>query len=791
MKLPLRWLAEYIDLPTTDPAELAMVLTSLGHEVEGVESLAVGWEGVVVGRVEAVGPHPTADRVRVCQVDTGDGTRQIICGAWNFEAGAYVPVAVPGALLPGDFVIGEREIRGVVSHGMICSEQELGLGEEHSGILVLDGEARPGSSFDELVELPDVVFDLAIGPNRPDAMSILGMARELAAYYDIGFSEPPDDLEPVPGATALTVTIDDPTGCRRFVAREVRGVTIAQSPMWMRHRLAKAGIRSISNVVDVTNYVMIEMGHPLHAFDAAKITGDSLSVRRAAPGETLVTLDGDERSLDPDDLIIYDGSGPASMSGTMGGLRSEVSDATSRVIMEAAAWDPPAIMYMSRRHALRSEASLRFERGVDPALSGRANRRASALVASLAGGEVLEGHVDVVAQEVEPVTVTLRLADVHRLLGPGLEAGQVADLLRRVGLGVSGEDPMLVTVPTFRPDITRPADLVEEVARIHGYDRFEATVPTGPAGGLDARQRRARYVRAALASAGLSQALSLPFVGPAELQKFGWSEDARLLTVKNPLRDEESKLRPSLLPGLLSALRRNLSYGASSVHLFEHGRVFSTEPDPDDPRLPIQPDRLAWVVYGPYGTARSGTPSAAADGRVALSVWRHLAASLGVDYRLTPAAVAGFHPGRTAACEVGGVVVGHVGEIHPQVARDWEIPGRVGMAELDLDPLLQPVTPVAGHTPSPYPHVDFDLSFRLAESTLAAELVTATSEAAGDLLENAHVFDEFVSSAGERALAIRYRLRANDRTLTGDDIAEVRRMMIAAAGRLGAELRGA
>lgn len=790
MKVPLRWLSEYIDLPTVDPAELAEVFTSLGHEVEGVEALSVGWTGVVIGRVEDVGPHPSADRVRVCQVDMGDGVRQIICGAWNFEAGAFVPVAVPGAVLPGDFQIGEREIRGVVSHGMICSERELGLGEEHSGILVLDRPAELGSSFDDLVELPDVVFDLAIGPNRGDAMSLLGMARELAAFYDIDYRQPADDLEVVPGDSKLAVTIDDPSGCRRFVAREIAGLVVDRSPMWMRHRLAKAGIRAVSNVVDVTNYVMVEMGHPLHAFDADKIAGDRLSVRRAADGETLVTLDGESRVLSNDDLIIYDGSGPISMSGTMGGLESEVSEETSRVIMEAASWDPPTVMFMSRRHGLRSEASLRFERGVDPELSDRANRRASAMVAALAGGQVIDGYSDLVAQELEPAKVTLHLADVHRLLGRGLDAARVSDLLARLGLGVDGDDPMVVTVPTFRPDLTRPADLVEEVARLHGYDRIEATLPTGPAGGLDERQRRTRAVSAALAGAGLSQAVSLPFVGPSDLRRLGWEDSEKLLTVKNPLRDEESKLRPSLLPGLLSALRRNLAYGAGAVHLFEQGRVFSVEPDPDHPRLPAQPKRLAWVVYGPYGTTRMES-STAADGQVALAVWRHLARALGVDYRLAPATVPGFHPGRTAACEVGGVVIGHVGELHPEAAREWEISGRVGVAEVDLEPLLAPVSPVQGFTPSVYPHVDFDLSFRVADAALASDLIAATSAAAGELLERARVFDEFRSPEGERALAIRYRLRARDRTLGGEEIGEVRMAMIAAAASTGAELRGA
>lgn len=787
MRLPLRWLQEYIDLPTTDPAELESVFTSLGHEVEGIVLLEPDWTDVVVGKVIEVSAHPSADRVRVCQVDTGTGPTQIICGAWNFEAGAFVPVALPGAVLPGEFRIGEREIRGVTSYGMICSERELGLGEDQAGILVLDDEPELGRPFAEIVELPDVVFDLAIGPNRPDAMSMVGTARDLAAYYDIEYRMPADELDQVDAATDLRVIVDDPHGCRRFTAFEIEGVRVDRSPMWMRHRLTKAGMRPISNVVDVTNYVMLELGHPLHAFDADTVEGELLRIKKAEPGERLVTLDGEERVLGSDDLIIYDEAGPTSMAGTMGGARSEVSSSTERVIMEAASWDPPTIMYMSRRHGLRSEASLRFERGVDPELAMVANRRASFLVAGLAGGRVLSGGVDEVAADFGPVTVELAVADVERLLGPGLDGPYVATLLRRLRLDVQGSDPMQVTVPTFRPDLTRPADLVEEVARIHGYDRFEATLPTGPAGGLDVGQRRLRRVHASLVGAGLSQAVSLPFVGQADLERLGVT-GMTLLTVKNPLRDEESKLRPSLLPGLLSALRRNLSYGASGVHLFESGRIFLVDPDSNDPRLPTQPKRLAWVMHGAFGN----TPEAmVADGRLSIAVWRRLAEAMGIDMEITPGFAPGFHPGRTAAITLRGQQVGHVGELHPETTRSWAIPGRVGIAEIDLGPLLDPVPAVSGFTPSVYPHVDFDLSFRVAADALAGDLLEKTSVAAGDLLESARVFDEFRSPAGERAIAIRYRLRADDRTLTAEEIATVRKAMIDAGSATGARLRGA
>ena len=794
MKVPLRWLQEFIDLPTKDPAELSAFLDMVGEKVEGFEVLQVEWSNVVVGRVLEINPHPEADRIRVCQVDVGDGPEQIVCGAWNFSEGAHVAVARPGALLPGNFEIGQRTIRGVDSNGMICSEKELGLGDDHAGILVLDGQPDLGSDFADLVELPDVVFDIEITTNRPDAMSLLGLARDLGAYLDIEHRIPQRILKTVPGATEIVVELGDPVGCRRFTAREIRGVTVERSPLWVRHRLAKAGMRAISNVVDVTNYVMLELGHPLHAFDADSIAGRRLVVKRAVPGEELVTLDGETRVLDGEDLIIYDDDGPTSMSGTMGGARSEVSPETVNVLMEAASWDPPTIMYMSRRHNLRSEASTRFERGVDPNLADEANRRATAMVAELAGGEVPESAIDVIGTAVEPVTVELEIAEVTRLLGPGFTRDGVVGILSRLGMEVRGQDAMEVVVPTFRPDVTRQADLVEEIARIHGFDKFAATLPTGTAGGLTAEQKRLRALHQALAGIGLSQAVTLPFVGEEDLLRLGIPL-GDVLRVKNPLRDEEGRLRPTMLPGLLNAVRFNLSHGASAVALFETGRVFAARPAHQDPRLPEQIDRLAWVAAGPVGLTALGEPGLMADGRVSLAVFRHLAAVLGLEgLDLTPATPTGYHPGRAAAVALNGVMIGHVGELSPMVAREYEIPGRVAVAELDLDPLVAPVGLRQAESPSVYPPVDFDLSFLVADGTPVSALLEATSDAGNSLLESAHVFDEFKGAGigeGERAVAIRYRLRAPDRTLTNEEVSPVREAMIEAARVLGAQLRGA
>lgn len=797
MKVSLAWLREFIDLPTTDVRELSYAFDMLGHTVDGVEHLDPGWTEVYVGEVLAIDPHPDADKVRVCQVDSGTGPTQIICGAWNFETGATVAVARPGAVLPGGFEIGKRAIRGVESHGMICSEAELGLGSDHAGILVLEDAPAIGTPFAELVELPDVVFDLEITTNRPDALSLLGIARDLGAWFDVDTRVPPIELVTAPGATPVAVEIADPVGCRRFTAREIIEVTVAESPLHLRHRLHKIGVRSVSNVVDVTNYVMFELGHPLHAFDAGAIEGDRLVVKRAEEGETMETLDHVTRRLTPDDLIIYDESGPTSMAGTMGGARSEVSRETSRVLMEAASWDPPTIMHMWRRHDLRSEAATRFERGVDPNLADVANQRACAMVQQIAGGEILEGAVDEIAipDALGSWPVRLALQDVTRLLGPGFEVVGVQAILERLGMTVTGSDPMVVTVPTFRPDLTRPADLVEEIARIHGYDKFEATLPTGPAGGLTPAQSRQRLLNSTLIGVGLSQAINLPFVSVDDLRGLGLETDGSdLLTIKNPLREEESKLRPSILPGLLGDLRYNQSHGIMSVGLFEYGKVFSSEPDPDDPRLPRQFDRLAWAIVGEVGIRAFDGAEHHADGPLSFAIWRHLVDALAIDAEVITASHPALHPGRAGAITMDGKTIGHVGELAPRAARAFDIDGRVAVAEIDLEPILEPVPPPLATTPSTFPHVDFDLSFLVPSHVPARALLDVTVEAGQGIVEQARVFDEFKGgsvSADQKALAIRYRLRAPDRTLEQREIGAIRESMIAAAGEAGAVLRGA
>ncbi len=784
MRVSLQWLKEYIDLPTDDVAGLKRAFDMLGHAVESVEILEADWTSVVVGKVLTVDAHPDADKVRVTTVDVGTGDPyQIICGAWNFEAGAVVPVALPGAVLPGGFAIGSRAIRGVDSHGMICSESELGLGDDHDGIMVLADETPIGGDFVDQLELPDVVFELEITNNRPDVMSMVGVARELAAWFGIEYREPEIQLETVPGEPQVSITISAPDGCNRFTAREVRGMKLGKSPLWMRERLRKAGVRAISNAVDVTNYVMMELGHPLHAFDADTIANNVLDVRWAQRGEDLATLDGSIRELTPEDLVIVDAAGPTSLAAIMGGARSEVTKATSNVLMEAAHWNPTTVMYSSRRQDLQSEASKRFERNVDPNLAPRANDRACQLLARVAGGEVLESQIDIVANGFEPATVELPTSEVQRLLGDRFTTDMSADLLRRLELGVAVDgDTIRVSVPTYRPDLTRPADLVEEVARLADFDTFEATLPTGPAGGLDEGQKLTRVIVTTLRGLGLNQAVNLPFVSQEELAAFS-EKVADVVSVRNPLRDDQSKLRQSLLPALLRNVRENLNRGAPGVPLFEIGRVFYAQPWSEDARVPDQPNRLAIAMAGSLG----GTE---ADAAAALGVVTALAQRLGLEVDREAVQPRGYHPTRTASLELHGKSIGYAGEVHPDVLAIFEIERRVAVVEVELSPLI------AGHSArqmrpvSTFPHVDFDLSFDVPSGLAGGDLVEATARASV-LLEGAEVFDDFVHpESGQRSIAIRYRLRAPDRTLDRSEIETERAKLVAAAAALGATLRG-
>jgi phenylalanyl-tRNA synthetase beta chain len=794
MKVPLRWLREFVDLPGDDPAVYAEVLSNLGLEVEAMETLQAPFCGVVVARVAEIRRHPEADKLGLVRLDTGSGEQEVVCGAWNFAEGDLVPLATVGATLDGGLEVGEREIRGVSSAGMICSEAELGLGEDAAGILVLEEDGfEVGSDLAACLPYPDVVYDLSITPNRSDAMSVYGVARDLAAFYRVPLATPQGEVEETGEPTTAKVVVEDSEGSPRFTVREIRNVEIGPSPLWMRLMLRDAGMRPISNVVDITNYVTLECGQPIHAYDMDLLDQETLVVRRARKGEKLTTLDGVERTLHPDDLVISGPKEALGLAGVMGGESSEVGEQTSRILLEVAHFSAPDVLLTGWRHGLRSEAQARNERGVDPQLPPLASARAARMMAELAGGEVAPGFVDVYPDPIEPARVSLPKGEPRRLLGIDLEPAEISDLLVRLGFTVEGEDPFQVAVPTYRPDVTRAADLVEELARLNGYDKIPSSLPRGPGEGLPVWEQRRRLVRRTMAGAGFHEIMSYSFVGRGEIEALGLpGDDPRrlMVAVRNPLSEEQGFLRSSLLPSVLGALRVNLARGRSDVAVFEVGRVFF----PSDDEVPYQPQRLTFAAGGRRPGPLWQHGEVRRDARDAVGVWETLAEALGVDYTLEQAEETPFHPGRCGVVSADGSAIGVIGELHPRVASVFGIDERVALGDFDLDVLLKAPAPWVFHTPSSLPPVVFDLAFDLDQSVAASMLTGAIREAAGPGLERLEIFDVFSGpplDQGRKSIAVRLTFRHRDRTLTDEELVPVREAIVeSVAANLDGRLRG-
>jgi phenylalanyl-tRNA synthetase beta chain len=786
--------------------ELAASLSGLGLVVEGVERVGEGLDGVIVARVVATNSHPDADKVQLVEVDAGDGgpSRQIVCGAFNFGAGDLVPLATIGARLPNGMEIARRKVRGQWSEGMLCSPSELGLADDHSGIMIVEAEgAEPGMSLaDALGIRPDVVFDLDITPNRPDALSVAGVARDLAAHYRLPFAIP-DPPAPGDGPSPATIVVESTDLSARFTGIVIRGITVGPSPAWLAGRLTLAGMRPISNVVDVSNHVMLELGQPNHAYDLDRLPGRGLLVRRGQTGETLVTLDEVERRVGPDDCLICDAEGtPVGVGGIMGGASSEISDATTTVFLESAWFRPEAIARTSKRLGLRSEASVRFERGVDPGGVHRAAARFCQLLTEIAGGEVVGGIVDVtdVDQLPGPVTVPVRTARVNAILGTDLSSEQVRDYLAPIGFHASPENGLSqngngtfdVTIPTWRPDSEREIDVIEEVARHHGYSRIPRTrPPVATVGRLDDYQRGRRLVADILVGAGLSEAWATSFLALDDLVRAGLPSEA--IEVENPLTAEESLLRPSLLPGLLKALVTNANHRRPDVALFEVGHVFLPPPNgklADGERLPDEPEHLAVVLAG-------------RDAAEAVRTWRALAEGLRLnDVGLRAATRPGLHPSRTAdlvtADRVTGddLLLGSVGEVDPGVLAAHQLDGPVGWVQVDLGLLLRaaPRRPSTYRPLSRFPSADIDLAFVVDDAVPAGDLERTLRTAGGDLLERVELFDVYRGQGvepGHRSLAYHLRFSALDHTLTEDELARLRRQCIdTVESACGGRLRG-
>ncbi|CAB4941658.1 unannotated protein [freshwater metagenome] len=829
MRVPLSWLRDYIDLPAGEDAEsVGERLVRCGLELEEIVRVGDDVTGpLVVGRVLAIEELTEFKKpIRFCRVEVGSvhghpdspGERGIVCGARNFSEGDLVVVALSGAVLAGGFEIATRETYGRMSDGMICSERELGLGDDHDGIIVLpSGTGDPGTDAGPVLGLGDAVLDLSVTPDMGFCLSIRGVARELAHQYSVPFRDPGTemvDLVAPEAGTPHECVVEDLSGCDLFTVRTiVEFDPLARTPYWMRRRLVMSGMRPVSLAVDVTNYVMHETGQPLHAFDRAKLRGPIL-VRRALAGEKLETLDHLTRTLDVDDLLITDERGAIGLAGTMGGLDTEVDTSTTEIALESAHFAPAVVAHMSRRHKLSSEASRKFERGVDTELAPYASARATALLLAHGGGR----YVGMTAVEAarERISIALPVGQPGRVAGLEINRAAVVSRLEAVGAVIADPSAELlaVTAPTWRPDLTDPADLVEEVLRLGDYDNIPSTLPRARVGyGLTPSQRARRRVGRALSGAGYVEALSYPFVGDAELDVLGIPGDddrRRLLLLANPLSDEQPGMRTTLIPGLLATLRRNVGRGNDHVALFEAGAVFSLREgqgprgvsDPPRPSvsgrpsssdlavleslLPAQPHHVAVALTGERSPSGWWGPGAASTWADAVEAARVVADAVGVDLEVRGCAgIAPWHPGRCAELVIAGEIVGHAGELSPRVCEDAGLPRRTCVMELDLDIAIAHARGVVvASSLSSYPVAKEDVALVVADSVESSAVEAALAAGAGALLESLRLFDVYTGEQvgpGKKSLAFALRFRAPDRTLTVEEVSAARDAAVVAA----------
>jgi phenylalanyl-tRNA synthetase beta chain len=834
MKVPYSWLREHCD-PGTGADELAERLAMTGTEVERVAALGPPVaEGFVVGRILSCERHPNADRLSVCAVDTGDEeARTIVCGAPNVAAGQTVPVALPGATMPGGTKLGEAKLRGVRSSGMILSAAELEIAEDAAGILVLEEDgAQPGTPLTEVLPVGDAVLELEVTPNRVDCLGVYGVAREVHAISGTPLGpEPWAEDAAAEGESEVgeyaSVEVQVPELCPRFTARVFADVKVGPSPAWLQARLTAAGQRPINNVVDVTNYVMLLTAQPLHAFDLDRVPGGALFVRAAEEGETITTLDGVERELDAETVLVCDRNGPSGIAGIMGGQASEVSEGTTRVLLEVANWNGTNILRTSRMLGLRSEASARFEKQLHPELCLRAQRIASRLLVDLCGAKLVPGTIDVAAEMPEVTRLRLRGGQVERLLGMSIERDDQIAYLRRLGFGLEAEDDdLVVEVPADRHgDVTREVDLVEEVARVHGLDEhLPSTLPAvGQAGGWSREQRLRRRAEDAMRDLGFDEAVGWSFTDPAEAARLRIPEGdprAAPVTISNPLSEDQAAMRTTVLGSLLDVARRNLAHGAERVALFESGRVYLTSPSTDRNGLNGGTDRrpsasggalagefpgerpapfaemhrLACLAVGPLVPKSWRGGNDVADFFALKGVLEGLGARLGVELEFERATEPFLHPGRAARVAVADEAAGWVGELHPLVGREWDLDA-AACFEIDLAPLAGAAA--AGEETfedvTTYPAVRQDLAVVVPLDVTAAGVRAAVLAGGGELLRSATIFDLYEGEQvgeGRKSLALRLEFRAADRTLTDEEVAILRDAIAKELEGIGGSLRG-
>jgi phenylalanyl-tRNA synthetase beta chain len=787
VKVVLSWLRELCPVDLS-PEELGDLLDRKGMHVESIERPWSGLDGVVIARVLEVRDHPNSDKNCLARIDVGGVEREIVAGVRNMAVGDLVPYAGPGARVPAfSEPLAAREIRGVVSEGMICSPRELGISADHTGILILPANDPPGQDFKATYGLDEAVLDLEIETNRPDLLSVFGIAREVAGATGESLV-PPDTsvVEGDPDGTSASVDVEDPERCPRYLARLIRGVDDAPSPLRVQARLTAAGMRPLSAVIDATNYAMLELGQPLHPFDLDLLAERTIVVRRARAGERLVTLDDVERELVEDDLLIADRKKAVGIAGVMGSAAAEVSASTTEVLLESAWFEPRGILRTSRRLLLPTEAAIRFSRGTDPEGTGPAADRAARLMVDWAGGVVVPDVSDVGAAPPRR-HIPVRPARASLVLGHEISASDVAEALGRIGISSEKQDGAVVAeAPSFRPDLQREEDLIEEVARVQGYESIRSTLPgIRRVGELDPSHDFRRRSRQALVRAGLREALSLSFASRADLELMG--HDAAV-AVANPPSADEPYLRRSIVPKLLQALARTMARGARSVTLFEIGHVFHPA-DPVDEREVVTVALAGLADEGLYSESRTFDFF---DGKGALEA---LLSGLAIDdWRLADAPGRPLHPARSATVEIGGEAAGVIGELHPRIAQRLDLPARVAIFELDVASLARNAPRRTTYRDIPrYPPIRRDLAFILDASTPAADVRSALEQAGGELVGSVHLFDVFEGpplSEGQRSLAFSIDFRAADRTLTDQEADRAVAAMVERLSRdFGAQLR--
>jgi phenylalanyl-tRNA synthetase beta chain len=810
MRVPLTWLREYCD-PPLDVHEIEQRLTLTGTKVEAIHHQGVpDPSGFVVGRVLDVQPHPDADRLRVCTVDLGagdgDGPATIVCGAPNVASGQTVAVATPGAVMPDGTKLKRAKLRGVVSEGMILAENELEIGSGGEGIMVLDeltldAEFAPGTPLADVLPIATDVFELEITPNRPDCLGVYGVARELHAATDVALASEPwaDDAGSTGPVAGAEVVVDCPDLCPRFTARVFEDVSIGPSPPWLKARLTAAGHRPINNVVDITNYAMLLTGQPLHAFDLDRVAGAKLTVRRARDGEQVQTLDGQTRELDSQMVVIDDADGPTSIAGLMGGARSEVSEQTTRVLMEVATWDGPSIHRASWALGLRSEASSRFEKGLQPEQCLHAQAVATRLMIDLCGAQAAPGTIDVAWQPAPPRVLRLRETRVRAILGVPVAVERQAEILAALDFSsVPAEDGLDVTVPALRrDDVTREVDLIEEVARIDGVDKLPATLPArrGAAGMLTHAQRVRRAAEDALVGRGLHEIVGWSFAEPSLLDRLQLPADdamRKVVRLENPMSDAQSIMRPTLLGSLLDAARHNVARNGPDVAIFESGTVYRA-PAPGDERAADEHHALGALLSGSLVPRAWRGEASQADFFAAKALLEALLGQLHVEWSVLPRQWPFLHPGRSAAVIAGEQTLGFVGELHPLVAGAWDLERTAAFA-VDLGKVAAAAPEAIAFQAFPaVPSLRQDIAVVLPDDVPADQALASVRAAAGETLDDVSVFDVYTGEqvgAGRRSLALALSFRALDRTLTDEEVAPVRERVVAALAELGGELRG-